>query len=67
MKPVFVSSKRRTESCALSIAVIAVLGAWRPDRRLLSESREGLRDQETDRTAALCGSVCCCAMRGELI
>jgi hypothetical protein len=38
---------------ALSIALIAVLRAWRRDRRLLSESREGLRDREADRTAAL--------------
>jgi hypothetical protein len=38
---------------ALSIALIAVLGAWRRDRRLLSESRKGLPDREADRTAAL--------------
>jgi PAS domain S-box-containing protein len=38
---------------ALSITLIAVLGAWRRDRRLLSESRKGLRDPEADRTAAL--------------
>src|SRR6202046_5594105 len=38
---------------ALSIALIAVWGAWRRDRRLLSESRKGLPDREADRTAAL--------------
>lgn len=38
---------------ALSIALVAVLGAWRRDRRLLSESRKGLRDREADRTATL--------------
>jgi PAS domain S-box-containing protein len=38
---------------ALSIALIAVLGAWRRDRRLLSESRKGLPDREADGTSAL--------------
>ena len=38
---------------ALSIALIAMLGGWRRDRRLLSESRKGSQDREAERTAAL--------------
>jgi PAS domain S-box-containing protein len=38
---------------ALSIALIAVLGGWRRDRRLLSESRKGSQDRDAERTAAL--------------
>jgi PAS domain S-box-containing protein len=38
---------------ALSIALIAVLGGWRRDRRLLSESRKGSQDRDVERTAAL--------------
>src|ERR1700751_4093916 len=38
---------------ALSIALVAVLGGWRRDRRLLSESRKGPQDREVERTAAL--------------
>jgi len=38
---------------ALSIALIAVLGVWRRDRRLLSESRKGSQDRDAERTAAL--------------
>src|SRR5580658_9172055 len=38
---------------ALSIALIAVLGGWRRDRRLLSESRKGSQDRDSERTAAL--------------
>src|SRR5260370_22988526 len=37
---------------ALSIALIAVLGGWRRDRRLLSESRKGSQDRDAERTAA---------------
>jgi hypothetical protein len=38
---------------ALSIALIAVLGGWRRDRRLLSESRKSSQDRGAERTAAL--------------
>jgi PAS domain S-box-containing protein len=38
---------------ALSIALVAVLGGWRRDRRLLSESRKGSQDRDVERTAAL--------------
>src|ERR1700736_2393311 len=38
---------------ALSIALIALLGGWRRDRRLLSESRKGSQDRDAERTAAL--------------
>src|ERR1700734_340601 len=38
---------------ALSIALIAVWGAWRRDRRLLSESRKGLPDRDAEGTSAL--------------
>src|ERR1700719_1679330 len=38
---------------ALSIALIAVLGGWRRDRRLLSESRKGSQGRDAERTAAL--------------
>lgn len=38
---------------ALSIALIAVLGGWRRDRRLLSEARKGSPDGDAERTAAL--------------
>jgi PAS domain S-box-containing protein len=38
---------------ALSIALIAVLGGWRRDRRLLSESRKGSQVRDAQRTAAL--------------
>src|SRR5580698_8721524 len=37
----------------LLIALIAVLGGWRRDRGLLSESRKGFQDPDTKRTAAL--------------
>jgi len=38
---------------ALSVALVAVLGGWRRDRRLLSESRKGSQDRDVERTAAL--------------
>jgi PAS domain S-box-containing protein len=38
---------------ALSIALIAVLGGWRRDRRFLSELRKGPQDRDAERTAAL--------------
>src|ERR1700719_2193419 len=38
---------------ALSIALIAVLGGWRRDRRLLSESRKGSQGRDAERPAAL--------------
>ena len=38
---------------ALSIALIAVFGGWRRDRRLLSESRKGSQDRDAERTATL--------------
>jgi len=38
---------------ALSIALIAVLGGWRRDQRLLSVSRKGSQDRDAERTAAL--------------
>ena len=38
---------------ALSIALIAVLGGWRRDRRLLSEARRGSQDRDAGRTTAL--------------
>src|SRR4029077_6406521 len=38
---------------ALSIALIAILGGWRRDRRLLSESRKGSQDRDVERTADL--------------
>ena len=38
---------------ALSIALVAVLGGWRRDRRLLSESRKGSQDWNAGGTAAL--------------
>jgi len=38
---------------ALSIALVAVLGGWRRDRRLLTESRKGSQDRDAERTAAL--------------
>jgi hypothetical protein len=38
---------------ALSIALLAVLGGWRRDRRLLPESRKGSQDRDAERTAAL--------------
>src|SRR4029077_20686550 len=38
---------------ALSIALIAALGGWSRDRRLLSESRKGSQDRDAKRTAAL--------------
>src|ERR1700736_4383230 len=38
---------------ALSIALVAVFGGWRRDRRLLSESRKGSQDRDVERTAAL--------------
>src|ERR1700736_587297 len=38
---------------ALSIALVAVLGGWRRDRRLLSESCKGSQDRDVERTAAL--------------
>ena len=38
---------------ALSIALIAVLGGWRRDRRLLSEARRGSQDRVAGRTTAL--------------
>jgi PAS domain S-box-containing protein len=38
---------------ALSIALIVVLGGWRRDRRLLSESRKGSQDRDAKRTANL--------------
>ena len=37
----------------LSIAFIGVLGGWRRDRRLLSESRKGSQDRNAARTSAL--------------
>jgi hypothetical protein len=37
----------------LSIALIGVLGGWRRDRRLLSESRKGSQDRNAERTSAL--------------
>lgn len=36
-----------------SIALIAALGGWRRDRRLLVESRKGSLDRDAERTAAL--------------
>jgi len=36
---------------ALSIALIAMLGGWRRDRRLLSEARKGSQDREAERAA----------------
>src|SRR5580692_5549116 len=39
-------------SCVL-IALLAVLGGWRRDRRLLFESRKGSQDRDVERTAAL--------------
>jgi PAS domain S-box-containing protein len=38
---------------ALSVTLLAVLGGWRRDRRLLSESRKGSQDRDAERTAAL--------------
>ena len=38
---------------ALSIALIAVLGGWRRDRRLLFELRKGSQDGDAERTAAV--------------
>src|ERR1700752_2120494 len=38
---------------ALSIALIAVLGGWRRDRRLLFELRKGSQDGDAERTDAL--------------
>jgi PAS domain S-box-containing protein len=38
---------------ALSIALIAVLGSWRRDRILLSESRKGSQERDAERTATL--------------
>src|SRR5580692_9016687 len=38
---------------ALSIALVAVLGAWRRDRRLLSESRKRSQDRDAEGTSAL--------------
>src|SRR6201981_1072246 len=38
---------------ALSIALIAVLGGWRRDRRLLVELRKGSQDGDAERTAAV--------------
>jgi PAS domain S-box-containing protein len=38
---------------ALSISLIAVLGGWHRDRRLLSESRKGSQGRDAERTAAL--------------
>ncbi len=37
----------------LSIALIGVLGGWRRDRRLLSESRKGTQDRDAERTTDL--------------
>ena len=37
----------------LSIVLIGVLGGWRRDRRLLSESRKGPKDRDAERTIAL--------------
>jgi PAS domain S-box-containing protein len=37
----------------LSIALIGVLGGWRRDRRLLSESHKGPQDRDAERTAGL--------------
>jgi PAS domain S-box-containing protein len=38
---------------ALSIALLAVLGGWRRDRRLLSESGKGSQGRDAERTAVL--------------
>src|SRR5580693_4463015 len=38
---------------ALSIALVAVLGGWRRDRRLLSESRKRSQDRDAEGTSAL--------------
>jgi PAS domain S-box-containing protein len=38
---------------ALSVALVAVLGGWRRDRRLLFESRKRSRDRDAEGTAAL--------------
>ena len=38
---------------ALSIALVAVLGGWRRDRRLLFELRKGSQDGDAERTAAV--------------
>jgi hypothetical protein len=37
----------------LSIALIGVLGGWRRDRRLLSESLKGTQDRDAERTTHL--------------
>jgi PAS domain S-box-containing protein len=38
---------------ALSIALVAVFGGWRRDRRLLFDLRKGSQDEDAERTAAL--------------
>jgi len=38
---------------ALSIALIAVLGGWRRDRKLLFELRKGSQDGDVERTTAV--------------